>query len=156
MPKVDNNNKDNKEKEGFYKESFVYNSSSQDTPATRIDPADIEILPPKEEETTRTLNNFDPHAPGAREALEAYHKKKRMRCPFEEFWRFNENKNWMANGKKVQDPVALLAGYENRYVKEHPLEEILIENGSISPEEARSIDPIKLRIYQSVINNPIY
>ena len=45
---------------------------------------------------------FNPHAPGAREILEGYHRRKRMRCDFDEFWRFNENKNWMVNGKRVE------------------------------------------------------
>ena len=157
VPKMDSNNKDNNNKEGNNKES-VYISSSQESIPYVLGPDDIEILPPakEEEETTQAQSPFNPHAEGARQKLERYHKEKRMRCPFDEFWRLNENKNWMVNGTRVKDPVALLAGFENRYVREHPFEEILVENGIVTPEDAKGIDKKKMLMFQAVMSSKLY
>ena len=155
--KLDSNNKDNLEKDNVKKDTVYISSSSQESPEIlTINPQDIEILDPEEEENTITLHRLDPDAPGAREALENYHRNKQMRCPFDEFWRFNENKGWMVNGERVKDVVALLSGYENRYVKEHPMGEILIQDGFILPEGADDMDRKRMRLYESVMANCIY
>ena len=99
---------------------------------------------------------FNPHAPGAREILKGYHRRKRMRCDFDEFWQFNENKNWMANGKRVEDPVALLVGYETRYIREHPMQEVLYENGMSALGGDPDLADKKRRLLQSLMSNRLY
>ena len=153
--------KDSIKKETTEKETPVYISSSQETPnaTVRLNPWEAEVLPPageeEEENTDRLHPSFNPHAPGARQALEDYHRRKRMRCSFDEFWRFNENKGWKANGKRVQDPVALLAGFESRYVKEHPESSILFENGTDAAGDA-DLNAKKARLLRSLMSNRLY
>ena len=158
-PKPNHIKKDSTKKERLTKKPSLYISSSQDACAIRLHPWEAEILPPagaEEEETDRVVYPFNPHAPGAREILKGYHRRKRMRCDFDEFWQFNENKNWMANGKRVEDPVALLVGYETRYIREHPMQEVLYENGMSALGGDPDLADKKRRLLQSLMSNRLY